>query len=427
MSFDIHKKKITCYCSEDQNSLDELYDFEDETGLLDRHRQLFREESSEESCLSKELDIKIMFYELIKMLCDFQNRRNGRLRQIHKIDGFQELTNKLFLHKIKNLKLVNIYMVQNSIRAHDAFVVFLFLLLCFKCYLYFYSLRMEETDFNLPKIERSESTINFEQRLTVLEQSNQALGRKVINLESENKDLKTALKGIQVERSHKNLNFMNVENFNEEELAELLTRIEKDKSWLTQRVQELNDDQRSKKCASQMYSENIKNPLVFLEQLQKGSENDKKIENKEQKEIKMKVDQLEQADVYLQETTKQVMEKLASLESILRISTHSHDDTRSELLMLKDSLQSMNTKEKLIQNKSALHNSELFAKSDKHLNNQQTPLQQGKKFQMSLQEISTTNFSDTKSVVSISPQYSDFRSCVFRPPTKDPKKEMKLI
>ena len=83
-------------------------------------------------------------------------------------------------------------------------------------------------------------------------------------------------------------------------------------------------------------------------------------------------------------------------------------------------------KEKLIQNKSALHNSELFAKSDKHLNNQQTPLQQGKKFQMSLQEISTTNFSDTKSVVSISPQYSDFRSCVFRP-TKDPKKEMKLM
>ena len=90
--------------------MDELYDFEDETGLLDRHRQLFREESSEESCLSKELDIKIMFYELIKMLCDFQNRRIGRLGQIHKIDGFQELTNKLFLHKIKNLKLVNIFM-----------------------------------------------------------------------------------------------------------------------------------------------------------------------------------------------------------------------------------------------------------------------------------------------------------------------------
>ena len=278
----------------------------------------------------------------------------------------------------------------------------------FKCYLYFYSLRTEDTDFNLPKMERSESTINFEQRLTVLEQSNQALGLKVINLESENRNLKAALESIQLLRNHKNSNYMKNEKFNEEELTELLNRLDKDKNWLTQRVQELNDDHKSKKCAEQMISENC---MVFLEQLQNGSEKNK-IENKEQKEIKMKVNQLEQADVYLQETTKQAMEKLTSLESILRISTHSHDDTRSELLMLKDSLQSMNTKEKLIQNKSALHKNELFAKSDKHLNNQQTPLQQSKKFQMSLQEISTTNFSDTKNVVSISSQYSDFRSCV---------------
>ena len=249
-------------------------------------------------------------------------------------------------------------------------------------------------DLNLPKIERSESTINFEQRLTILEQSNQALGQKVLNLESENKDLKSALKGIQLERNHP---------YNEDELAELISRLDKDKIWLTRRVQEVNDDHESKKCAGQMFSENLKTPMVFSEQLQKGSDYDNV-----QKEINMKVNQLEQADVYLQETTKQVMEKLTSLESMLKISTHSHDDTRSELLMLKDSLQSMNSKEKLIQNKSALHNSELFAKSDKHLNNQQTHLQQGKKFEMSLQDISTTNFSDTKSVVSISSSLTMF-------------------
>ena len=252
-------------------------------------------------------------------------------------------------------------------------------------------------DLNLPKIERSESTINFEQRLTILEQSNQALGQKVLNLESENKDLKSALKCLQQERNHPTSNFVKIEKHNEDELAEIITRLDKDKIWLTRRVQEVNDDHESKKCAGQMFSENLKNPMVFSEQLQKGSDYDNV-----QKEISMKVNQLEQADVYLQETTKQVMEKLTSLESMLKISTHSHDDTRSELLMLKDSLQSMNSKEKLIQNKSALHNSELFAKSDKHLNNQQTHLQQGKKFQMSLQDISTTNFSDTKSVVSIS-------------------------
>lgn len=362
-----HALKFLENYSEGQNSLDELYDFEDETGLLDRHKQLFREEPSEESCLSRELDIKIMFYELVKMICEFQTRRNGCLRQIHKIDGFQDLTNKLFLYKIKSLNL-----------------------------------RTEDMDSNLPKMERSESTINLEQRLTALEQSNQALGQKVMNLESENRNLTAALKSIQLERNHK------VEKFNEEELTELLTRLDKDKNCLTQRGQELNGDHKSKKFAGQMISENH---MVFLEQLQKGSENNK-IENKEQKEIEMKVNQLEQADVYLQETTKQVMEKLTSLESILRISTQGHDHTKSELLILKDSLRSMNTKEKLIQNKSAMHKSELFAKSDKDLNNQQTPLQQSKKFQMSLQEISTTNFSDTKSVVSISSQYSDFRICV---------------
>lgn len=249
-------------------------------------------------------------------------------------------------------------------------------------------------DLNLPKIERSESTINFEQRLTILEQSNQALGQKVLYLESENKDIKAALKSIQKEINFSSSKFKLVEKYNEDELAELITSIDKDKIWLTQRVQDVE----SKKFTDgQTFSDNLKNTQVFSDQLQKGSEYDNV-----QKEIYFKVNQLEQADVYLQKTTQQVMEKLTSLESMLKISTHSQDDTRSELLMLKDSLQSMNIKEKLIQNKSALHNSELFAKSDKHLNNQQTHLQQGKKFQMSLQDISTTNFSDTKSVVSIS-------------------------
>ena len=264
----------------------------------------------------------------------------------------------------------------------------------FKCYIYFHRSEVEKLDLNLPKIERSESTINFEQRLTILEQSNQALGQKVLNLESENKDLKAALRSIQKEINLPSSNFVKVEKYSEDELAELITNIDKDKIWLTQRVQDVE----SKKCPEgQTFSDNLKNNRVFSDQLQKSSEYDYV-----QKEINLKVNQLEQADVYLQKTTQQVMEKLTSLESMLKISTHSHDDTRSELLMLKDSLQSMNIKEKLIQNKSALHNSELFAKSDKHLNNQQTHLQQGKKFQMSLQDISTTNFSDTKSVVSIS-------------------------
>ena len=84
--------------------MNEFYDFKDETGILDRHRKMFREEFSEDSCQSREvLDIKIMFYELIKMLCEFEHGKNSCLKQINKIDGFQQLSNKLFLHKMKNL------------------------------------------------------------------------------------------------------------------------------------------------------------------------------------------------------------------------------------------------------------------------------------------------------------------------------------
>ena len=114
--------------SNDQKSLDEFYDFHDETGLLDRHRQLFREESNEKLSLSRDLDIKIMFYELIKLLCEFQNRKNSCLRQIHKIDGFQELSNELFLHKIKSLRYKN-FPLQNYFMAHNASVPILLLCL----------------------------------------------------------------------------------------------------------------------------------------------------------------------------------------------------------------------------------------------------------------------------------------------------------
>ena len=111
---------FTWNVSNNQKSLDEFYDFEDETGLLDRHRQLFTEEPSEKSCLSRDLDldIKTMFYELIKMLWEFQNRKNGCHRQIHKIDGFQELSNKLFLHKIKNLRLIKIFQCSKIVIGH---------------------------------------------------------------------------------------------------------------------------------------------------------------------------------------------------------------------------------------------------------------------------------------------------------------------
>ena len=96
--------------SEDDRDFSELFDFEDETGILARHKQLV--EGMRPSCVidnqtdttqDQIIDIKIMFYELIKMICDFesQSRSKNSLRQIYKIEGFQHLNNRLFISKLK--------------------------------------------------------------------------------------------------------------------------------------------------------------------------------------------------------------------------------------------------------------------------------------------------------------------------------------
>ena len=89
--------------SDSENGFEEFFDFEDETGILNRLSQMFA--SCSEQTL-EQVDIKIMFYELIRLICDFENQesRNGSLRQICKIDGFQQLSNKLFLHKMKSFR-----------------------------------------------------------------------------------------------------------------------------------------------------------------------------------------------------------------------------------------------------------------------------------------------------------------------------------
>ena len=121
--------------SEDQMDLNELYDFEDETGILDRHKQLIEEmrPSSASSDLgSEQLDIKIMFYELIRMICDFdsQNRNNNSLRQIYKIEGFQHLNNRLFTSKLRANREFDIY----SRTIANSFISFICTILCNRKY-----------------------------------------------------------------------------------------------------------------------------------------------------------------------------------------------------------------------------------------------------------------------------------------------------
>eukprot|EP00092_Neocalanus_flemingeri_P014465 GFUD01015609.1.p1 GENE.GFUD01015609.1~~GFUD01015609.1.p1 ORF type:complete len:1372 (-),score=525.76 GFUD01015609.1:84-4199(-) len=74
--------------------IEELYQFADQTGILERHRQLLAKPFHE-----NEVDMKIMYYELIKMLIAYeregQSSRYDTTKTVGKIEGYQELTNRL--------------------------------------------------------------------------------------------------------------------------------------------------------------------------------------------------------------------------------------------------------------------------------------------------------------------------------------------
>merc|ERR1711892_199269 len=83
------------YRTDAQNhDISELYQFADQTGVLDRHRQLLSQPFNE-----NRVDMKIMYYELIKMLIDYERQNHPHsydaTKTVGKIEGYQELTNKL--------------------------------------------------------------------------------------------------------------------------------------------------------------------------------------------------------------------------------------------------------------------------------------------------------------------------------------------
>lgn len=69
-----------------------LYTFEDTSGILERHRDMF-----ENSFLDGQVDMKTIFQELICMLVD-NEKRNDDVAEIASLDGFQDLTNRLQHH-----------------------------------------------------------------------------------------------------------------------------------------------------------------------------------------------------------------------------------------------------------------------------------------------------------------------------------------
>ena len=77
---------------------EELYDFADQTGILERHRQLLERPGH-----SDEADMKIMYYELIKMLISHDTPGGGEARQEMTV-RLQKYLNQRFLRDLETIK-----------------------------------------------------------------------------------------------------------------------------------------------------------------------------------------------------------------------------------------------------------------------------------------------------------------------------------
>merc|ERR1711892_375484 len=75
-------------CTSD-HGIAHLYDFEDKTGILSRHRETF-----ENSFLDNQVDMKYIVQELINMLLDDERGEKGGI-EFAGLDGYQDLTNRL--------------------------------------------------------------------------------------------------------------------------------------------------------------------------------------------------------------------------------------------------------------------------------------------------------------------------------------------
>ena len=93
------------YCSHN-NNLDLLFDFPDETGILEKLKQRYETEA-----LTDEADLKIVFTDLIRSLCEYENdKMRGPLT---KIDGYQHLTNILIMDHLQSRKFYEIPKLEN--------------------------------------------------------------------------------------------------------------------------------------------------------------------------------------------------------------------------------------------------------------------------------------------------------------------------
>jgi len=178
------------YRTDSSYDISHLYQLQDSTGVLHRHSQI-----CQDIFMDSQVDMKIIFYELIRMLVDQGKggtEEYDETRAIPKIEGYQDLTNKLLRHycktnslaieELQGLKADN---VSNSAQQLES------------------------------KIEQMESSTKcYMERVESLENKNKLLEEKIRLLENTSDQLVSDFKEIENEKQDvvTNSNFENMEN-----------------------------------------------------------------------------------------------------------------------------------------------------------------------------------------------------------------------
>ena len=200
-----------------------------------------------------------------------------------------------------------------------------------------------------------ESTASLEQRLTLLEQSNHSLQDKVAKLAEENAELKEILnKEKTLKMKESDAKTKPVTNDLEMQL-EILVKNLIGESILAANV-ELCKETRNEGSNVCSYVGKLDNITKIDNQIQQSASQE--YQNFNENFIK-KITELEQADVYLQETNKIMNEKLSYIEAIVNQSQVSNENTRKQLLNVQKSLTEIEND--LMQVTTAFKNAKLLA------------------------------------------------------------------
>lgn len=260
--------------------MEDLYKFDDHTGLLGIHEQMLSQPYQH-----NEVNMKIMYYELIKMILDYERESSkdedlyDSTKAILKIEGYQELTNKL--QRFLNKKFILNFEQLNNKHVIDA------------------NARSEPSDVKLcekiSELEKNLETLSIDHKL--LKESCRSLECQNAQLLDDVADLKQKLTERDIDKDTNSIS--NTESESEHPVA----HFEEQLSAQTDAVAKLDD--KMEKVISQANILLI-NDATHLE----------RISNLERQatDIEGKLSNLESADLYLQESCRMATERTSLVE-----------------------------------------------------------------------------------------------------------------